>query len=94
MSGPADVGPAISVVLPFAVGVAIPIVAVILMPFSAIARVNGLSVAGPVVGGASAEGALTEVKEWLALHSAAVITMLFLVFGGVLVASVLRPLTG
>jgi hypothetical protein len=60
--------------------------------------VGSLSVAGPVVyyfvGGAGAEASLGELKEWLSLHSTAVMTMLFLVFGAVLIANGIPPLTG
>jgi len=58
---------------------------------------GSLTVVGPVVyylvGSESAKAALDELKSWLALHNNAVMTALFLVFGVVLVAKGLAPLT-
>jgi hypothetical protein len=60
--------------------------------------VGSLSVGGPVtyyfVGGERANAVLLELKGWLAVNNAAVMTVLLLVFGAVLVANGLRPLTG
>jgi hypothetical protein len=59
--------------------------------------VGSITIAGPVVyylvGGESAKGALDELKTWLGEHNAAVMTVLFLVFGVVLIAKGLAPLT-
>lgn len=59
--------------------------------------VGSLTVAGPVtyylIGGEGARATLTELKGWLAAHSNAVMTALFLVFGVILIASGLPPLT-
>ncbi len=58
--------------------------------------VGSLSVLAPVAyyfaGGESAKTTLTELKGWLAEHSNAVMTTLFLVFGVILIASGLPPL--
>ena len=58
---------------------------------------GSLTIAGPVVyylvGGESAKGALTELKGWLGAHNAAVMTVLFLVFGVDLIAKGLGPLS-
>jgi hypothetical protein len=55
-----------------------------------------ITIAGPVVyyllGGDKAKGALDELKAWLALHNAAVMTTLFLVFGVKLIADGLPAL--
>lgn len=63
----------------------------------AFVAVGSLSVAGPVVyylvGGDRATAALTELKEWLAAHNTAVMTVLLLVFGVVLIANGLGSLT-
>jgi len=65
-----------------------------LVVFVAIAS---LSIATPVVyylvGGGKAKRQLDELKGWLGEHNAAVMTVLFLVFGAVLIASGLAPLT-
>jgi hypothetical protein len=51
---------------------------------------GSLTIAGPVVyyllGGDRARAALDSMKEWLAVHNAAVMTVLFLVFGVKLIA--------
>jgi hypothetical protein len=56
-----------------------------------------LTIAGPVVyyllGGEHAKAALDELKGWLAVHNAAVMTVLFLVLGVDLIAKGLAPLT-
>jgi hypothetical protein len=46
----------------------------------------GGAVAFDLVGGERARAALDELRAWLAVHSAAVMTVLFLVFGAVLIA--------
>ena len=60
--------------------------------------VGSLTIAGPVVyylvGGDKAKVELDSMKSWLAFHNAAVMTMLFLVFGVDLIAKGLPPLTG
>ena len=43
-------------------------------------------VAYALLGGASARRGLDELKAWLAIHNAAVMTVLFLVFGALIVA--------
>lgn len=57
-----------------------------------------LTIAGPVVyyvlGGARAKQKLDELKGWLGAHNAAVMAVLFLVFGVDLIAKGLPPLTG
>ncbi len=59
--------------------------------------VASITIAGPVVyylvGGDSAKAALDSMKNWLALHNAAVMAVLFLVFGVDLIAKGLPPLT-
>ncbi len=59
--------------------------------------VASLSVAAPVVysmvGGAGARSSLDDLRGWLMLHNQAVVGVLFLVFGTVLVAKGLAPLT-
>jgi hypothetical protein len=59
--------------------------------------IASLSIAGPVVyyfaGGEKAKRELDELKSWLGVNNAAVMTVLFLVFGAVLVARGLAPLT-
>jgi len=59
--------------------------------------VGSLSVAAPVCyylfGGERAKVALDEAKGWLAMNNAAVMTVLFVVFGVVLIANALPPLT-
>ena len=56
-----------------------------------------LTIAGPVVyyllGGARAKAELDSLKSWLAVHNAAVMTVLFVVFGVDLIAKGLAPLT-
>jgi Sap, sulfolipid-1-addressing protein len=58
---------------------------------------GSLTIAGPVmyylVGDEGAKSALDELKAWLAAHNAAVMTVLFLVFGAVLIAKGLGLLT-
>jgi len=60
--------------------------------------VASLTIAGPVlyylVGGDHAKIELDSMKGWLAVHNAAVMTVLFLVFGVDLIAKGLPPLTG
>jgi len=59
--------------------------------------VGSLTIAGPVVyyllGGEKAKAKLDELKGWLALHNAAVMAVLFLVFGVDLIAKGIPPLT-
>jgi threonine/homoserine/homoserine lactone efflux protein len=59
--------------------------------------VASLTIAAPVVyyllGGEHAKAALDELKGWLAVHNAAVMTVLFLVLGVDLIAKGLAPLT-
>ena len=45
------------------------------------------------VGGARARATLDSAKAWLGVHNAAVMTVLFLVFGVDLIAKGLPPLT-
>jgi hypothetical protein len=58
---------------------------------------GSLTIAGPVVyyllGGEPAKKRLDELKGWLALHNAAVMTVLFLVFGVDLIAKEIPPLS-
>ncbi len=60
--------------------------------------VGSLTIGGPViyylVGGDHAKAELDSMKGWLAVHNAAVMTVLFLVFGVDLIAKGLPPLTG
>jgi len=60
--------------------------------------VASLTIAGPVVyyvvGGASAKATLDSMKSWLAVHNAAVMAVLFVVFGVDLIAKGLPPLSG
>lgn len=60
--------------------------------------VGSLTIAGPVVyylvGGGNAKAQLDSMKDWLAVHNAAVMTVLFLVFGVDLIAKGLGLLTG
>ncbi|MGZ4340385.1 MAG: GAP family protein [Gaiellaceae bacterium] len=59
--------------------------------------VGSLTIAGPVayylVGGEHANDVLDELKGWLIVHNAAVMAVLFLVFGVDLIAKGLPPLT-
>ena len=59
--------------------------------------VGSLTIAGPVVyylvGGAKAKTELDELKGWLAVHNAAVMAVLFVVFGVDLIAKGIPPLT-
>ncbi len=59
--------------------------------------VGSLAIAGPVVyyfvGGEHATAALDSLKDWLAMHNAAVMTVLFLVFGVDLIAKGIPPLS-
>lgn len=59
--------------------------------------VASLTIAGPVVyyllGGEQAKTALDEFKGWLALHNAAVMAVLFVVFGVDLIAKGIPPVT-
>jgi len=50
-----------------------------------------LTVGYDVVGGARARTALDALKAWLAVHNAAVLAVLYLVFGAVLVAQAMNP---
>lgn len=58
---------------------------------------GSLTIAGPIVyyllGGESAKSELNELKGWLSVHNAAVMTVLFLVLGVDLVAKGILPLT-
>lgn len=60
--------------------------------------VGSLTIAGPVVyhlvGGDRAKAQLDSMKDWLAVHNGAVMTVLFLVFGVDLIATGLGLLTG
>ena len=60
--------------------------------------VGSITIAGPVVyylvGGDKARAELDSMKEWLAVHNAAVMTVLFLVFGVKLIADGLPVLGG
>jgi hypothetical protein len=59
--------------------------------------IASLTIAGPViyslVGGARAKASLDSAKTWLTAHNAAVMAVLFLVFGVDLIAKGLPPLT-
>jgi hypothetical protein len=59
--------------------------------------VGSITIVGPVayyfVGGDDAKVQLDSMKGWLAVHNAAVMTVLFLVFGVDLIAKGLGPLT-
>jgi len=59
--------------------------------------VASLTIAGPVVyyplGGERARSELDELKDWLRMHNAAVMAVLFLVFGVDLIAKGIPPLT-
>ena len=59
--------------------------------------IASLTIAGPVVyalvGGAKAKATLDSAKTWLTAHNAAVMAVLFLVFGVDLIAKGLPPLT-
>ena len=59
--------------------------------------VASLTIAGPVVyhlfGGEHAKAALDELKGWLAVHNAAVMAVLFVVFGVDLIAKGIPPLS-
>ena len=59
--------------------------------------IGSLTIAGPVVyalvGGAKAKASLDSAKTWLTAHNAAVLAVLFLVFGVDLIAKGLPPLT-
>ena len=59
---------------------------------------GSITIAGPVVyylvGGEHARAALDSTKDWLAVHNAAVMTVLFLVFGVKLIADGLPVLGG
>ena len=60
--------------------------------------IGSITIIGPVayylVGGENAKVQLDAMKGWLAVHNAAVMTVLFLVFGVDLIAKGLGPLTG
>ena len=60
--------------------------------------VASLTIAGPVVyylvGGARAKAALDSLKSWLTVHNAAVMAVLFVVFGVDLIAKGIPPLSG
>ena len=53
----------------------------------------GLPVGYYLVGGESAKSALDELKSWLGSHNEAIMTVLFLVFGVILIVKGLAPLT-
>jgi threonine/homoserine/homoserine lactone efflux protein len=59
--------------------------------------VGSLTILGPVIyyllGGERAKAELDSMKSWLAVHNAAVMTVLFLVFGVALIAKGIPPLT-
>lgn len=59
--------------------------------------VGSIAIAGPVVyyflGGGGAKAELDSLKDWLAAHNAAVMTVLFIVFGVDLIAKGIPPLT-
>jgi Sap, sulfolipid-1-addressing protein len=59
--------------------------------------VAGLTIAGPVVyyllGGDQAKSRLDELKGWLAVHNAAIMAVLFVVFGVDLISKGIPPLT-
>jgi threonine/homoserine/homoserine lactone efflux protein len=59
--------------------------------------VGSLTILGPVIyyllGGEKAKAELDSMKSWLAVHNAAVMTVLFLVFGVALIAKGIPPLT-
>jgi Sap, sulfolipid-1-addressing protein len=59
--------------------------------------VGSLTIAGPVVyyllGGDQAKSRLDELKGWLAVHNAAIMAVLFVVFGVDLIAKGIPPLT-
>ena len=59
--------------------------------------IASLTILGPVVyyllGGESAKNTLDEMKDWLRVHNAAVMAVLFLVFGVDLIAKGIPPLT-
>jgi Sap, sulfolipid-1-addressing protein len=60
--------------------------------------VASLTIAGPVVyylvGGAHATAELDSLKSWLAVHNAAVMAVLFVVFGVDLIAKGIPSLSG
>jgi hypothetical protein len=69
-------------------------VVVSLIVFVAVASLTiAVPVAYRLVGGSSAKAKLDEIKGWLAVHNAAVMTVLFLVFGVDLIAKGLGLLT-
>jgi threonine/homoserine/homoserine lactone efflux protein len=59
--------------------------------------IGSLTIAGPVIyyflGGEHARAALDELKDWLRLHNAAVMAVVFLVFGMDLIAKGIPPLS-
>lgn len=59
--------------------------------------VGSITIAGPVVyyfvGGARAKAKLDSLKNWLAIHNAAVMAVVFVVFGVDLIAKGIPPLT-
>ena len=59
--------------------------------------VGSLTIGGPVVyylvGGDDAKTRLNEMKDWLAIHNAAVTAVVLLIFGADLIAKGLPPLT-
>jgi hypothetical protein len=62
-----------------------------------LARAGAVTIAGPVIyyllGGDQATARLDVLKAWLAVHNAAVMTVLFLVFGADLIAMGIPQLT-
>ena len=86
-------GQGVAEVLTFAIGVSISamaIIAVILMLFSQRAKVNGLSF---LAAGRSRWQSSVRMTSWLAIHNAAVMIVLLVVFGVDLIAKGLPPLT-
>jgi hypothetical protein len=60
--------------------------------------VGSITIAGPVayyfIGGERAKAKLASLKDWLAIHNAAVMTVLLVIFGVDLIAKGIPPLTG
>jgi len=60
--------------------------------------VGSITIAGPVLyyllGGEKARAALDAMKEWLAMHSGAVMTVLFVFFGFKLISDALPAVSG
>jgi Sap, sulfolipid-1-addressing protein len=85
----AGVGSALTVTGPSAAEAVVSLVVLVV--------VGGLTIADPVVfylaGGDRAKIQLDSAKAWLAVHNAAVITVLFLVLGVNFIAKSIPPLT-